>query len=135
MKSRFALTAILATMIVAYVAVITSAGGILHRCGHCNCDCECTKVCRLVVEEKKVQVVCWGCKCEDFCLPGPSDRGCKNCEEVCDDCTEKDKDICTALKEVRLVRLVPKRLRQDLHKDKTDEEDRHENGPKLQMGC
>ncbi|MBM4076820.1 MAG: hypothetical protein FJ267_14420 [Planctomycetes bacterium] len=29
-------------------------------------------------------ITCWGCKNEDFCLPGPSERDCKNCEEVCE---------------------------------------------------
>jgi len=37
-----------------------------------------------VKEEKKVEVVCWGCKCEDFCLPRPSHPGCQHCEIVCD---------------------------------------------------
>jgi len=52
-------------------------------CAHCGCD-ECHQVCRLVYEEKKVEVVCWGCKCEDFCLPGHGKEICKHCEMVCD---------------------------------------------------
>jgi hypothetical protein len=59
-------------------------------CSHCRQHCGCEKVCRLVVEEKKVEIVCWGCECEDFCVPGPSCRGCKNCEEVCNFCDDKD---------------------------------------------
>jgi hypothetical protein len=58
-----------------------NAGGHCVRCGR---DEACQKVCRLVVEEKKVDVVCWGTKCEDFCVPGPSKPGCRNCELVCE---------------------------------------------------
>jgi len=57
-------------------------------CARCGCQ-DCCKVCRLVREDKKVPVICWGMKCEDFCDQGPSCRGCKNCEEVCQS-TEKD---------------------------------------------
>ncbi|MDZ4821659.1 MAG: hypothetical protein SGJ20_22090 [Planctomycetota bacterium] len=55
-------------------------------CAHCGCSEPCNKVCRLVKEEKKVKVICWGTKCEDFCVPGPSTPGCTHCEEVCTDC-------------------------------------------------
>ncbi len=53
-------------------------------CTHCGCH-ECHKVCRLVCEEKKVEVVCWGCKCENFCLPTHGKEIAKHCELVCDD--------------------------------------------------
>lgn len=52
-------------------------------CHHCGCHRNCNKVCRLVDDQKKVTIVCWGSKCEDFCLPGKSCRGCLNSEEVC----------------------------------------------------
>jgi hypothetical protein len=55
-----------------------------HGCQHCGCKEPCQKVCRLVCEEKKVEVTCWGCKVEEFCIPGPSKPGCKHCETVCD---------------------------------------------------
>jgi hypothetical protein len=55
-------------------------------CAHCGCQAECRKVCRLVCEEKKVEVFCWGCKCEEFCVPCRSKPGCQHCETVCDDC-------------------------------------------------
>src|SRR4051812_29303948 len=58
-------------------------------CAHCGCQCECRKVCRLVCEEKKVEVICWGCQCEDFCVPGRSCQGCKHCECVCGDCNDE----------------------------------------------
>ena len=58
-------------------------------CDRCGCTHECHKVCRLVCEEKKVEVFCWGCKNEDFCVPGPSCRGEKHCDVVCDTCGDK----------------------------------------------
>ena len=61
-------------------------------CARCGCNRSCDKVCRLVYEEKKVKVICWGAQCEDFCLPGPSKPGCKHCEEVCADCDDKEDD-------------------------------------------
>ena len=41
-------------------------------CSHCGCQQNVTKVCRLVCEMKEVKEVCYDCKCEDFCIPGPS---------------------------------------------------------------
>jgi hypothetical protein len=55
-------------------------------CDHCGQVCPCQKTCRLVCETKKVEITCWGCKCEDFCIPGPSKPGCKHCEWVCEEC-------------------------------------------------
>lgn len=66
------------------------------NCAHCGCCCNCQKVCRLVEQEKYVEIVCWGKKCEDFCVPCESERGCKNCEMVCETCGDKGSDgICT----------------------------------------
>lgn len=62
-------------------------------CTHCQESCACRKVCRLVCEEKKVEVVCWGCKCEDFCIPKRSKKGCQHCEIVCAVCGASD-DAC-----------------------------------------
>jgi hypothetical protein len=61
-------------------------------CVLCGCHDSCQKVCRLVCEEKKVDVICWGVKCEDFCLPGPSRPCCKQCDMVCDECSKKAKE-------------------------------------------
>jgi len=58
-------------------------------CHQCGCNQSCQKVCRLVREEKKVEITCWGCKAEEFCIPGPSKRGCTHCETVCDFCTNE----------------------------------------------
>jgi hypothetical protein len=41
-------------------------------CNHCGCQCQCSKVCKLVPEVKKVPKVTYGCECEDFCVPGRS---------------------------------------------------------------
>ncbi len=57
-------------------------------CDRCGCTESCQKVCRLVCEEKKVDVICWGCKCEEFCVPKHSKKGCKHCETVCAACDE-----------------------------------------------
>jgi hypothetical protein len=80
----------------AALAARAIAGGFC--CAHCGCHDKCNKVCRLVCTEKKVEIVCWGCKCEDFCLPKCGERGCKNCEMVCEDCETKaaKNGICSA---------------------------------------
>jgi hypothetical protein len=49
-------------------------------CSQCGCQAHCHKRCRLVCEMKDVKKVCYTCKCEDFCVPGPS---CV-CGEVCE---------------------------------------------------
>jgi hypothetical protein len=69
----------------------TSLGGELC-CALCGCKDSCQKVCRLVCEDKKVDVICWGVKCEDFCVPGPSKPCCKQCDMICDDCNKKPKE-------------------------------------------
>lgn len=43
-----------------------------------------SQVCRLVCETKKVQITCYGCKEEDFCVPGPSRPGAEHCEQICE---------------------------------------------------
>lgn len=87
MRALFhALTFILA---VAAVFAATTALAGEGSCAHCGSAPSCRKVCRLVCEEKKVQVVCWGCECEEFCMPGPSKPGCKHCETVCENCDAK----------------------------------------------
>ena len=66
----------------------TTAATKEHGCVHCGCSCACQKVCRLVCEDKKVDVVCWGCVCEDFCLSKHNKPGCVHCETVCAKCDE-----------------------------------------------
>jgi hypothetical protein len=71
-------------LIAAFGAGCALADG--RRCARCGGSGPCRKVCRLVVEEKSISDTCWGCKCEDYCLPGPSSPGCKHCEMVCGTC-------------------------------------------------
>lgn len=40
--------------------------------------------CRLETIEKKLEITCWRCECEEFCVPGPSLPGCQHSEAVCD---------------------------------------------------
>ena len=58
-------------------------------CACCGQHAACQKICRLVKDERKIPVTCWGCKCEEFCLGGPSHVGCVHCEEVCNACDPK----------------------------------------------
>jgi hypothetical protein len=84
---RAAITVSILTLLGSAWAVAGHGAG----CSHCGCQCACQKVCRLVKEDKKVEVVCWGVKCEDFCVAGPSCKGCQHCEEACDLCAEGSK--------------------------------------------
>ncbi len=56
-------------------------------CFHCGRSGTCQKICRLVCEDKNVEVICWGYQCEDFCVPCPSKRGCAHCDMVCEECS------------------------------------------------
>jgi hypothetical protein len=54
-------------------------------CDHCGNQRHGHKVCRLICEVKEIEITCWGCKCEDICVPHHSQRNCKHCEQVCGD--------------------------------------------------
>jgi hypothetical protein len=82
-RNRVIVVAALAMALAAFYAVRAGEG---PCCANCGCHSSCNKVCRLVCEEKKVEVVCWNTECEDFCVPGPSKPGCKHCEPACDEC-------------------------------------------------
>ncbi len=60
-----------ACLAVAIVGLLSSAAA-ADCCNDCGCECRCCKVCRCVPEVKKVSKICYDCKCEDFCVPGPS---------------------------------------------------------------
>ena len=117
------------------VASAIRAHGADGCCAHCGCACSCQKVCRLVCEEKKVDVICWGCKCEDFCVPGHSKPGCQHCEEVCDDCDEPCDCTAPYAKPKKFVWTdwIPGSA-QDSHEEEADEENRHQESAQLQMG-
>lgn len=87
------------------IAGRTYAG--LGGCAHCGRGVACEKTCRLVREDKKVDIVCWGVKCEPFCLPCHSKRDCKHHEQVCDDCDEEDEDISTRPKKFVWYEWIP----------------------------
>jgi len=77
---------LLALVVVIGMRSLASAGDCC--CAHCGCHQPCQKVCRLVCEEKKVDVICWGCQCEHFCMPKHSKPGCRHCEAVCESCEQ-----------------------------------------------
>src|SRR5205823_1247174 len=56
-----------------------------HCCSHCGKAEAESKVCRLVVVEKKITLTCWTCEAEDICLPGPSKSQCRHWDVACDD--------------------------------------------------
>lgn len=85
------------TLLLALSLLFTSQRGFAYErcCAHCGChDAPLQKTCRLVCEQKKVTVTCWGCKEEDFCVPGPSRPGCKHVESVCEEANDS-KAPCT----------------------------------------
>ena len=99
----------------------TAGGAGFNRgCAHCNCQDKCQKVCRLVCEEKKVNVTCWGCTCEEFCDPGPGRPGCWHCEEVCGKCNDANapKGLCAEPKAFLWREWIPGCARGILHKKK-----------------
>src|SRR5262245_10545834 len=65
-----------------------SFAGFGRHCQHCGCSCECVKVCRMICDMKEVKKTCYTCKCEDFCVPGPSKRCDDTCCGHCPDCRD-----------------------------------------------
>lgn len=78
--------------------MLASTGLALHVqagegcCAHCGCRTS-QKVCRLVCEEKKVTVTCWGCLEEPFCVAGPSEPKCQHVETVCRECAKPGEPV------------------------------------------
>jgi hypothetical protein len=58
------------------------------KCVRCKKQVACTRVCHLASEDKKIEVTCWGCECEEFCIPGPSTPKCEHCNDVKCSCVE-----------------------------------------------
>ncbi len=90
------------------LAVLTGASGLSvarafaseasnHCCSHCRANLQCRRICRLVREDKKVTITCWGSESEDFCVPGPSQQKCEHCENVCtcDKKSEEQQKVCS----------------------------------------
>jgi hypothetical protein len=84
MRQKIAFVAALWLLILATWVGSSRAGD--GCCAHCGCESRCNQVCRLVEEEKKVKITCWGSKCEEFCVPNHSKPGCKHCQMVCTEC-------------------------------------------------
>jgi hypothetical protein len=88
----------LMTSAVLFLTVLTVRAGSIccHRCGREGCQ----KVCRLVCDEKELEVNCWDSKCEEFCVPGPCRLGCKHCVPACGGCgsagTDGNCETCKA---------------------------------------
>lgn len=82
--------------LVSITAAAVEAGQ--HFCRQCGCAAECRKVCRLKCEDKKVEVICWGSKEEDFCVGLPSRPGCEHCESVCQDDKDAEEGVCACAK-------------------------------------
>ena len=56
------------------------------ECDHCGCSCGCRKVCHLKCDVKKVTKVEYSCECEDFCVPGKSEKVGYKCDCDCGHC-------------------------------------------------
>jgi hypothetical protein len=81
----------LCLMVGSIASCLVGAAGPHAKCCRCGATAPCKKVCRLVCEEKKVEVVCWGCKCENFCVPGPGCPSSEHCRCVCQTCDDGEK--------------------------------------------
>jgi len=71
---------VLAAGLVAWTADVQAG---LRHCGHCGCERDCNKVCRVECGTKKETKIEYSCECEDFCVPGRSRKCGVTCE--CDD--------------------------------------------------
>lgn len=74
-----------------FMSAAAAAGEAL--CSLCGRRAPCEKVCRLVKSEKQVEVVCWGERREEFCVPGPSKLRGARCEVAYDSCGVEDAEI------------------------------------------
>ena len=93
-------------VVTAVINIVCLARAADECCAHCGCLQGCQKVCRLVCEQKKITTTCWGSKCEDFCIPGPSKSGCKHCETVCEECSDP-KSPCVQPKRLIWTEWIP----------------------------
>ena len=75
------------TMLIHFAGHAYAGEGCCAQCGRTGA---CQKVCRVVSEDRKIETVCWGYQCEDFCVPGRSKPGCRHCETVCGSCPTAD---------------------------------------------
>jgi len=85
-----------AVLLVVCAAPLALGQECCDRCDLCGCASPCRKVCRCVPEVKKTPKVTYSCECEDFCVPGPSQRS-----AYCDDCGKKQYVYTPTCAEVR----------------------------------
>jgi hypothetical protein len=81
-------------------------------CSICHDEYPVTKKCRLVCEMEEVTETKWECKCEEFCVPGPSQKCGEQCQHDCDSahgvtCKTIWKPSCAA--EVRTRKILVKK--------------------------
>lgn len=67
-------------LLLALAGMASSAEASHLHCNRCGCHQNCRKVCRLVCGTKKEKKTEYSCECEDFCVPGPSERCGTKCE-------------------------------------------------------
>ncbi len=76
---------LIAAIAVSLTALAFAATAGAPCCQECGCNSCVRKICRRVCEMKEVKSYEYSCKCEDFCVPGPS----QNCHMHCKpDCKE-----------------------------------------------
>jgi hypothetical protein len=79
------------TVLVALLAAIaTTPGSAEDSCCRCGGGCQVRKMCRVVCEPEVIKDYCYGCECEEFCIPGCAKRGCKHCDGCCGEREEGD---------------------------------------------
>ena len=78
-------------------------------CAHCGCK-QPKKTLKLVKEDKKISVTCWGVQEVDFCVNGPSCPGCTHCETICkkDPSNKADAIVCSESKSFQWKDWIPK---------------------------
>ena len=89
----------LAMAIIGMVSQNANAG---DCCCHCGENCGVRKVCRLKDSTRKIEKLCFGCQCEDYCISGKACRGCLHCENNCEqncECQQQCDDCCKECKE------------------------------------
>ena len=75
-----------ATAIITIFVLVLNANavGAHDQCSDsCGCKPRIRKVCRLVCETEEVTGTKFDCECEDFCIPGPSEKCDVECECDC----------------------------------------------------
>jgi hypothetical protein len=73
----------LAILLASLAAAVAAKASAQDSCCHCGGGCGVRKVCRLVCESEVIKDYCYGCECEDFCIPGCAKRGCLHCDGCC----------------------------------------------------